>query len=71
MNVSVQISIPAKTLTPKFTINFFDCRFPSGTINALPNQQIEVDEIRSYTSITGYSDLDPRCANFKIEIELK
>jgi hypothetical protein len=37
MNVKVKIDITRQSETKEFTINFFDCRVPTGTINPLPN----------------------------------
>jgi hypothetical protein len=37
MNVKVKIEITRQSETKEFTINFFDCRVPTGTINPLPS----------------------------------
>lgn len=65
MNVKVKIDITRQSETKEFSINFFDCRVPTGTINPLPNLQFEVDETKSFTD-QGYQGLDVRCAPFKI-----
>ena len=68
MVITYLVTSPAGgSLTKSFTINFFDCKVASGTVNSLTTQQTEQDVVLALTT-AGTSNVDARCSSFNMQI---